>query len=150
MPQSLCKVTIHIVFSTKNRQNWIDRNIEKDLFSVMGAKINEMKCNCIKVGGYRNHVHLLLNLGKETTISNLVKEVKIASSHWIKTKGNAYSNFYWQRGYGAFSVSENRVPATIKYIAEQDIHHGRLKFQDECRKIFEKNGLELDERYFWD
>ena len=80
----------------------------------------------------------------------LVEEVKSHSSKWVKTKGEAYRNFYWQNGYGAFSVNPAEVDVVINYIANQKEHHGRKNFQDEYRAFLKKYKVEFDEMYVWD
>ncbi|GAB2556437.1 hypothetical protein GCM10027190_03070 [Spirosoma areae] len=80
----------------------------------------------------------------------LLEEVKKSSSKWMKTKGRAYQNFYWQDGYGAFSVNPSQVNVVVRYINNQYQHHEQTSFQDECRGIFQKYGMAYDERYVWD
>ena len=80
----------------------------------------------------------------------LVEEVKSHSSKWIKTKGLDYSNFYWQDGYGAFSVNPRQVDRVITYIKNQKQHHDKKSFQDEYRSTLNKYAIEFDERYVWD
>ena len=80
----------------------------------------------------------------------LLEEVKSNSSKWIKTKGSTYENFYWQNGYGAFSVNPSQVDRVISYIANQHHHHAKKTFQDEYRAILKKYQMEYDERYVWD
>lgn len=80
----------------------------------------------------------------------LLEEVKSHSSKWIKTKGEAYSDFYWQDGYGAFSVNPKGVDRVIRYITNQKQHHAKKSFQDEYRKILKEYQVEYDERWVWD
>jgi len=101
------------------------------------------------VGGYKDHIHILCMLSKKIALSKLMEELKAHSSKWIKTKGDAYKNFYWQDGYGAFSVNPSQVEVVINYIAKQKEHHGKKKFQDEYRAILDKYAIEYDERYVW-
>ena len=80
----------------------------------------------------------------------LVQEVKQSSSKWIKTINERYSNFYWQEGYGVFSVSPINVSKVIAYIQNQHRHHQKLSFKDEYLKFLKTYGIEFDERYIWD
>lgn len=109
MPQSLCKIYVHLIFSTKYRQPIIDDEIKKSLWKYMGCICKEVGCNPVQIGGYYDHIHILCVLSKNIALVKLVEEVKKRSSKWIKTNGIRYSNFYWQDGYGVFSVnpSEN-------------------------------------------
>lgn len=119
MPQSLTKIYVHVVFSTKNRSNLIDKSIEKSLFEYIGGICKGLGCNPLLVGGHRNHVHILCLLSKKVTQIKLLEEIKKQSSKWIKSKGEAYRNFYWQDGYGIFSVNPSEVDIVIQYIQEQ-------------------------------
>jgi len=119
MGQSLVKNYIHIVFSTKYRQPLIQQSVESELYSYLGGICNKLGCQVIKLGGFTDHIHILCLLSKKTTLVKLLEELKSHSSKWIKTKGEAYSNFYWQGGYGAFSVNPSDVETVINYSANQ-------------------------------
>lgn len=150
MSQSLVKNYLHVVFSTKYRQKLIDESIEDELYMYLGGIANNLGCIPIKICGYQDHVHILCLLSKNITLATLMSKLKANSSKWIKTKGEAYRNFYWQNGYGAFSVKASEADVVIKYIARQKEHHSRKTFQDEFRDYLEKNKMEYDERYVWD
>jgi len=83
-------------------------------------------------------------------MSKLVQELKQDSSKWIKTKGERLADFSWQNGYGAFSIGQSQLPDLRAYIANQRKHHRRVSFQEEYRRICEKYGVTIDERYVWD
>jgi len=150
MGQSLTKVYVHIVFSTKNRENLIDKLIEIELFEYIGGVCKGMKCNPIQVGGYRNHIHVLCLLAKDITQSQLLEEIKKRSSKWIKTKGQKYQNFYWQNGYGIFSVNPSQIDIVKNYITNQEKHHSIKTFKSEFRSFMEENKIEFNEKYVWD
>lgn len=130
----------------------IDEAIEKDLFAYLGGICKRLECNPIQVGGYRNHVHILCLLSRKITQAKLVEEVKRNSSKWIKTKGEQYENFYWQDGYGIFSVNPAQVDVVKRYIQNQKAHHERKKrtYKQEFRAFLKKYQVEYDERYVWD
>lgn len=150
MGQSLVKNYIQIVFSTKNRQPLILPPVEAELHSYLGGICNRLDCQSIKVGGYTDHVHILCLLSKKIALMKLVEEVKSHSSKWIKTKSDAYNNFYWQNGYGAFSVNPSETDTVIQYITNQHEHHRKKTFQDEYRAFLKKYNVEYDEQYVWD
>jgi len=131
MPQSLVKNYLHIVFSTKYRRPLIKPEIEKDLYAYLGGICKNLECTPIKIGGYKNHVHLLILLSKKITLVTLMIKLKAHSSKWIKTKGEFYKDFYWQKGYGAFSVNPAEVEIVKRYIENQKEHHKRKTFQEE-------------------
>ena len=150
MPQSLSKVYVHIIFSTKNRQNLIDDRIENSLYEYLGGICKGLECNPLRVGGHKNHVHLLCLLSRKVAQMKLLEEIKKQSSKWIKTKGQAYSNFYWQDGYGIFSINPTETDKVIDYIQLQQEHHKHKSFQDEFIAFLKKYQVEYDERYMWD
>jgi len=124
--------------------------VESELHAYLGGVCNRLSCQTIKVGGYIDHVHILCKLSKKIPLSKLLEEIKSHSSKWIKTKGVEYKNFYWQDGYGAFSVNPSQVDAVIDYIAHQHEHHQKKTFQDEFRFFLKKYHVDYDERYVWD
>jgi len=150
MGQSLVKNYLHIVFSTKHRVPSIDPEIEEELHSYLGGVCNRLECSAIKVGGYNNHIHILCLQSKKIALMKLLEELKKHSSKWIKTRGDKYKNFYWQDGYGAFSVNPTEVEVVVKYIANQKEHHRKKTFQNEYMAFLKKYNVEYDERYVWD
>jgi len=150
MGQSLVKIYIHIIFSTKNRVPMIHPPVEAELHSYIGGICNKLECQVIKVGGYTDHIHLLCMLSKKITLIKLMEEIKTHSSKWIKSKGEGYKNFYWQDGYGAFSVNPSEVETVTAYISNQHQHHSKKTFQDEYRIFLKKYNIEYDEKYVWE
>ncbi|MCW3789788.1 IS200/IS605 family transposase [Plebeiibacterium sediminum] len=150
MGQSLVQNYIHIVFSTKHREPFIDSNIEKELHDYLGGICNNLNCKVIKVGGYNDHIHILCQLSKKITLIKLMEVLKSHSSMWIKTKGDNYVNFYWQNGYGAFSVTPSDINRIIQYITNQHLHHKSESFQNEYSSILNEYHVEYDEEYLWD
>ncbi len=149
MGQSLVKNYIHIVFSTKHREPLINDSIEEELHGYLGGICNNLECQVLIVGGYTDHIHILCKLSKKISLMKLMETVKSHSSKWIKTKGQDYTSFYWQDGYGAFSVNPDEVELVRNYIANQKEHHSKESFQDEYRAFLEKYNVEYDERYVW-
>lgn len=150
MPQSFSNTRIHIIFSTKHRQPFIDNNIEQPLFGYIGQICNELKCKTIIVGGYKDHIHIFCNLYRPLSQSDLVKEIKTNSSRWMKTQGQEYEDFYWQDGFATYSVSQSQSDNLIAYIKNQRQHHEKKTFKEEYREFLELNNLEFDEKYCWD
>jgi REP element-mobilizing transposase RayT len=149
MAQSLSKVYVHITFSTKDRQNLIDENIKESLFQYLGGVCKGLECNPVQVGGYFDHVHILCLLSRKVAQMDLLEELKKQSSKWIKNQGSAYSNFYWQDGYGIFSVNPTQLNIVVEYISNQVVHHKTVSFQDELRAFLKKYNVEYDERFIW-
>jgi REP element-mobilizing transposase RayT len=150
MPQSLVKNYIHIVFSTKYRQPFIVAPFEQELHAYIGSVCQLMECPPIIINGYTDHIHILCKLSTKVALMNLVEKVKSHSSKWMKTKDESLLNFYWQNGYGAFSVSPRAVDRVIAYIANQKQHHKKNDFKKEYRALLKKHQIEYDEKYVWD
>jgi REP element-mobilizing transposase RayT len=150
MGQSLSNVLLHIIFSTKNRHPFIDEVIESELY----AYITSISVTCgsyvHKIGGVSDHIHLFTTLPRTLSISDLTEEIKKNSSKWIKTKGQKYYNFSWQKGFGVFSVSASQHNAVAAYISNQKEHHKIQSYQDEYRQFLRLNNVPYDERYVWD
>jgi putative transposase len=147
MPQSLANIFIHLVFSTKNREQTIVLAVEPELHAYMATIFNENGCHAILINGTTDHAHALFNLSRTITIAEIVNAVKSNSSKWMKTKS---ASFNWQGGYGAFSVGQSDLERVKGYIAKQKIHHQKQTFQDEFRDMLKRAGIEHDERYVWD
>ncbi len=151
MPQSLARILIHVVFSTKHRTPWLkDIGVRRELHAYITKTLQSLECPPSACDGVEDHIHFLCQLSRKIKVMDLIEEVKTSRSKWIKTKGQAYRGFYWQGGYGAFSVSESKRSDVIRYIQNQESHHQRLTFQEEFRKLCARHGIEIDERYVWD
>ncbi len=150
MAQSLVKIYTHIVFSTKHHLKIIDFDIRDELYNYIGGICNKLECFPVKIGGYNDHIHILCLFSKKITLIKFLEEIKKNSSKWIKTKGVKYKDFYWQDGYGAFSVNPSEIDIAAKYIENQLEHHKKVNFQDELRAFLNKYQVEYDERYVWD
>jgi REP element-mobilizing transposase RayT len=147
MSQSFSKFYSHIVFHTKNNVKFIREEIEDELYSYMGGILRNIKSIPFQIGGTYDHIHILCTLPRIMTLADLAEEVKKSSSKWIKTKGAQYRNFYWQEGYGGFSVGWSQVEIVKRYIRNQKQHHAKVSFIDEYKRLLDENGIEYDERY---
>ena len=150
MPQSLSSILIHLIFSTKNREPFLTPGVDAELYPYMASVFKAMKSPALIINGTTDHLHTLLTLSRVVTIADLVEEVKTETSKWIKTKGREFRNFYWQSGYGAFSIAQSQVPSVKRYVERQKEHHRYITFQDEYRKFLKAYDIEYDERYVWD
>jgi len=153
MSQSLSQLWIHIIFSTKDRFPYLnDETIRQSMHEYLNEAANKLACKTMVVGGVEDHVHILLSLNKQTSLSKLIEKLKTSSSQWIKrleTSDYLLEKFYWQNGYGAFSVSQSNVDVVASYIKNQQRHHQKFNFQDELRKILRHHQVAYDERYLW-
>ncbi|WP_018970221.1 IS200/IS605 family transposase [Rubritalea marina] len=150
MPQSLSHNLLHVIFSTKERRPWICSEHREALHAYLAQSVRHHDCECYRVGGVDDHVHIAVRLSRTLAVSDLIRELKSSSSKWFKSQSNSLKQFQWQRGYGAFSLSPKDLDALLRYIDKQEEHHRQQSFQDEYRKILRKYGIEWDEKYVWD
>ena len=151
MPQSLAKILVHTVFSTKNRRPFLrDKSLRDELHRYLGGILAHHDCQPLIIGGVEDHVHLLSTLARTCAVAEMVKEVKRGSSLWLKTKSSELNDFAWQNGYGIFSIGFSQVEGVKHYIAGQEEHHRKISFQDEFRQFLRRYEIEFDERFVWD
>ena len=150
MSQSLSKMYVHIVYSTKHRSKILIPEIQTDLYAYFGGICNTLESYPIKIGGYFDHIHILCLLSKKIALVSLLQELKTGTSKWIKTQGESFAKFHWQDGYGAFSVSPSQINIVSDYISKQVEHNSKVSFQDEYRAFLKKYKMDYDERYVWD
>ena len=150
MPQSLARLHVHLIFSTKNRAPLLRDAVRDSLHRYMAVVLQNFGCPATLINSVEDHAHVLFELGRTVSVSATVEEIKKSSSKWIKTQGAEFAEFAWQNGYGAFAVSESNVAAVRDYIANQREHHRKKSFQEEYRAFLERHGVACDERYVWD
>ncbi len=151
MSQSLSNVLVHLVFSTKDRQPWLEeRPFRERLHAELGSISKQLDCPPLITGGVADHVHLLAKQSRTLSLAEWVKELKRVSSQWIKHHDAQRQEFSWQAGYGAFSVSQSMTPQVADYIRRQEEHHRQRDFQSEFLELLQRHQIEYDERYLWD
>ena len=150
MPQSLSYVYLHITFSTKNRCPVIDDGVRQPLWAFISGICKTLECHALRVGGHTDHIHICCLLSKKVTQIELLQEIKRKSSMWMKNQGGQYSEFYWQDGYGVFSVNPSEVETVVGYIDAQQERHKKLTFQEEFLLFLKKYKVTYDERYLWE
>jgi putative transposase len=151
MSQSLSKILVHTVFSTKDRRPFLrDRLIRDELHAYLGGVLARLDCQPILIGGVEDHVHLLSTLARTRDVASVIKEAKRGSSVWLKTQSPTLIDFAWQSGYGVFSIGASQVTRVRSYIANHEEHHRRTSFQDEFRTLLKRYDVSYDERFVWD
>jgi REP element-mobilizing transposase RayT len=150
MPQSLARLHIHLIFSTKNREPVLLDSVRDSLHRYMATVLQNLGCPPLLINSVPDHVHILFELGRTVAVSNAVEQVKKTSSKWVKTQGSEFTRFAWQAGYGAFAVSQSNVTTVRQYIAGQQQHHRKKSFQEEYRAFLERHNVPFDEKYVWD
>lgn len=136
MPQSLVQIYLHVVFSTKLRQPFLnDKDFRKRTHAYLAGICRNLESPALIIGGVEDHVHFLCRFGKTIAVADFIRDVKRDSSKWVKEERADLAEFHWQLGYGAFSVSPAHVDALKHYIANQEEHHRQETFQDEFRRL---------------
>jgi putative transposase len=150
MPQSLHVLSVHIVFSTKERRPWLASDIRPRVWAYLSRSLQSLECYAITIGGVADHIHVLCNLTKKHAPMKVLEILKKDSSKFVKTLDDRLADFHWQDGYGLFSVSPSHVEAVRKYILRQEEHHRKETFREEFLRLLKKYGAVYDERYLWD
>lgn len=147
MAQSHCNLIYHIVFSTRNREPWLDDAIQTRLYEYLGSAIKREGGAALIVNGTADHIHLLVKWRQDKTVADMVRALKANSSGWIHKSFAGKNAFAWQAGYGAFTVSQSQVEKARRYIKNQKKHHKAVSFKDEMVSLLKAHGVEFDERY---
>jgi putative transposase len=149
MAHSYTNLLYHLVFSTKERQPWLDVAIRPAMFKYLGGILKDQGGTPLIVNGVDDHVHILTKLRPDRSLSHVMSDIKSRSSAWVHRTYPGLEAFSWQAGYGAFTVSQSRVEAVHTYIENQEEHHRRKPFQDELRELLRRHGQEVDESLLW-
>ncbi|MGD9589275.1 MAG: IS200/IS605 family transposase [Pyrinomonadaceae bacterium] len=147
MANTYSQIYLHIVFSTKNREPFIHRDVEERVWAFMGGIAKRHKMTPIQIGGIEDHAHVLVGTPTTISASQAVKAIKGDSSKWIHEEFDELRSFGWQDGYGVFSVSRSAVPDVVDYIKRQREHHTGRSFEDEYRTLLKLHDIDFDEGY---
>ncbi|MGO9242416.1 MAG: IS200/IS605 family transposase [Bryobacteraceae bacterium] len=149
MPHSFSSLLVHIIFSTKGRLPDLSPELAGHLFPYLGGILRERKSVPLIINGPADHVHLLVAVPPTESLDELLRVMKTNSSRWVHEQFPALRKFGWQAGYAAFSVSDSRAAAVLRYIAAQHEHHRRISFRQEFLTFLRKHGVAYDERDLW-
>ncbi|MDB5349350.1 MAG: transposase [Planctomycetota bacterium] len=150
MPQSFACLHYHLIFSTKNRAPWLADALLNRLYPYLGGILRAERGALAAAGGMPDHVHLLVSLGRESSVSDVLRQIKGSSSRWIHETFPDLRGFAWQSGYAAFAVSYSHIDRVKQYLAAQSDHHRTVTFQEEFLAFLGRHDIEFDERYLWD
>jgi REP element-mobilizing transposase RayT len=149
VPQSYTCLLYHLVFSTKEREPWLQAELRSRLWEYLSGAIRGEGGFCLLANGLSDHVHLLVRLRQDRAISDVLRSIKANSSGWIHDSFPKLRSFHWQDGYGAFTVSRSQMETVRRYIAGQEAHHRKLTFQEEFLGLLKAHEIAYDERYLW-
>ena len=141
------QILYQIVFSTKNREKTMIEPGQEKLYRFIWGILNNKKCHLYRINGVEDHLHIITHIHPMVALSQLVKDIKLATSHFIKSE-NIFPNFSgWQVGYGAFTYSINAKDNLIEYVKNQKEHHKKVTFRDEYIRLLKEHGIDYDEKY---
>lgn len=141
------QILYQIVFGTKYREKVLLKDGRDELFKYITGLIKNKNCHLYIINGVEDHIHIVTHLHPSVSLSSLVKDIKLASSIYIKEK-NLFKDFInWQEGYGAFTYSIKEKDRLIEYVKNQEEHHRKKSFREEYVKLLGEHGIEFDEKY---
>lgn len=140
MKNSFSKLNLHIVWSTYNRSPDLVKEIRPALYEQISKVVSDNKSKVLSIGGVEDHVHLLIEIAKDVVLSDMVKDIKTKTTHWLKRGHAMCQNFAWQTGFGAFSVSLSGIDGVRHYIENQEEHHKQKSYTDEWNEFFLRLG----------
>jgi putative transposase len=150
MANTYTQIYIHVVFAVKRRENLIDKKWKDELYKYICGIVNGNKQKVYAINGVSDHIHILLSIRPDVSLSELMRDIKGCSSKWINEKKFMKEKFQWQEGYGAFSYSHSQLNTIIKYIENQEAHHAKKTFKDEYYEFLEAYKIEHYEKYVFD
>lgn len=140
LQSSHAKIYIHAIWSTSNRRPLLHKEFRENFYNNMRNIISNLRGSVHSIGGVEDHVHVFFEIPKDKALSDLVRDVKVSSTHWLKGIRHdgkvVFPDFEWQTGFGAFTVSLSSLDVVKKYIQNQEEHHRRHTFQEEWNKMF--------------
>ena len=146
MSNTFSNLSVHVVFSTKNRIPLITRRLRKRVFPYIGGVVRGLGGTVIAIGGMPDHAHLVARIPTSMCVADFVRQVKANSSKWMNEQA-ADSKFGWQRGYSAFSISQSVVSSVAKYVRHQERHHRSRSFEDELKMLLTRHEIDFEERH---
>ncbi len=141
------QICYHIVFSTKERRPTLKGDRRPALFRYIWGILKNRDCHLYRINGVEDHIHILTSLHPTVSLADLVKDIKTASSLWIKTEAVFPTFTHWQDGYAAFTQSSGQIGSLIEYIKGQEEHQRRKTLSEELRTLLVEAGIEFEDRY---
>jgi REP element-mobilizing transposase RayT len=134
----------HIVFSTKERQRFLQAQAKDRIMEYTGGIVRSKGGVLLDINGTDDHVHMLVKLAANTHLPKFVGDVKANSSRWISQAFQELRSFAWQPGYSSFTVSESLWRSVAGYIQKQEDHHRKRSFEEELRQLLRKHNIDFD------
>ena len=150
MANTYSQLYTHLVFAVKGRQSLIQPDWKETLYKYIAGIISNQKQKLMIINGMPDHVHILIGIKPDKSISDLVRDIKSYSSSFIREQGFVKGRFEWQEGFGAFSVSQSQVPKLILYIQNQELHHKKKSFQSEYLEFLQDYEIDFKPEYLFE
>jgi len=150
MANTYTRIYIHLVFAVLGRDAPILPSFREKLYKEMTGIVTKLGHKLIQLGGMPDHAHVLIGMKPTEALSTLVEKLKSSSSLYVNKRRLVRGHFYWQEGFGAFSVSHSQLARVIRYIQTQEEHHSKQDFGSEYRSLLRKYGVEYDDRYLFE
>lgn len=150
MPNTYSQIYIQIVFTVKGRQNLIGKQHREELQKYISGIVQKRQQKLLSIYAMPDHIHLLVGMKPNISISDLVRDIKAGSSNFINENRWIHGKFNWQEGFGAFSYSRNQIDTVIKYIANQEVHHKKTSFKEEYIEFLKTYEIEYNENYLFE
>jgi putative transposase len=147
MSHTFSNLLFHLVWSTKNREPYIKKEMKHRLHSYIRTVIEREGANLLFINGVEDHVHLLVAMPLTMLIPDLIEKIKPVSTKWVIKTFPEIAGFKWQKGYGAFSVGKSNLQAIINYIENQEDHHKKISFEEEFIGFLEAQGIPYDKKF---
>ncbi len=149
MPNTYTRIYIHLVFAVLGREALIASSFREELYKEMTGIVTKLGHKLLQIGGMPDHVHVLIGMKPSQALSTLVEKVKSSSSLYVNKKRLLRGRFYWQEGFGGFSVSHSQLGRVIRYIQTQEEHHSKQSFASEYRSLLRNYAIGYDERFLF-
>ena len=147
---SFTQLNYHVVFATKYRKRVIANTVQESMYQYIGGIIRDFEGSLDCVGGIEDHIHLLVSIPPRIAVSDAIRSIKSNSSRWANEQEWSNRSFEWQKGYGAFTVSYSQMDRVRAYIANQELHHRKLTFQEEYIELLTKHDLHFELKYLFE
>lgn len=149
MPNTYTQIHIQFIFAVKFRESLIRQEWKDRLYQYITGIVQKNGHKMMIINGMPDHLHILVGMRPNQSISDLLQDIKGSSSKWINEQNRLHKKFAWQEGYGAFSYSKQQLPKIISYIAHQEKHHSKCSFREEYLVFLQENKIEYDEKYIF-
>jgi len=147
--QTYTQILYQVTFHTRNNEKTLLSEKREELYSYIAKVISNKNCHAYRIGGIEDHIHIILRLHPNIALSKLIKDIKMSSSSMIK-RNNIFPNFYgWQKGFGAFTYSEDALLNLIKYVDKQEEHHKNESSKEELIKTLQSHNVDFNEKYLF-